>query len=155
MITVAVLGILSTVALSVYKKQVQKGRRVEAKSALTRLALAQERYHAMFGSYATTVNKLNFGPDGSNNKYNDTYAYTNALADLVDQDGVTGPDFYSFALTSDANGTSFTFTVTAKGAQLNDTDCRTFTINQLGEKTAESAVTGTDGSKVVTTQKCW
>jgi type IV pilus assembly protein PilE len=53
MITVAIIGILATVAYPAYTGSVLKGRRAEARAALAELLLQQERYLTQSGSYMT------------------------------------------------------------------------------------------------------
>jgi type IV pilus assembly protein PilE len=150
MITLAILAILVTIGYPLYNVQLEKARRVDARGALGKLAMAQERHYAMFGSYATSVGQLNFGPDGLEDGTNDTYAYNKAIQ-AIDYDGNGAPDNYSIGLSTDGDSTTedYVFTATAIDSQLSDTDCRKFTINQLGVKTAEDSG-GTDQ-----TNRCW
>jgi type IV pilus assembly protein PilE len=53
MITVAIIGILAAVAYPAYTGSVLKGRRAEARTALTELLQQQERYLTQAGSYMT------------------------------------------------------------------------------------------------------
>lgn len=53
MITVAIIGILAAVAYPAYTGSVLKGRRAEARTALTELLQQQERYLTQTGSYMT------------------------------------------------------------------------------------------------------
>jgi type IV pilus assembly protein PilE len=150
MITLAVLAILVTIGYPLYNVQLQKARRIDARGTLGKLAMVQEQYYAMFGSYATTTAQLNFGPDGAEDGVNDTYAYNEVIRSVdYDQDGV--PDLYNITLTTDgvANTEDYVFTATAIEAQLADTDCRTLAINQLGLKSAAD-VDDNDES-----ERCW
>jgi type IV pilus assembly protein PilE len=146
MVTLAVLALLVTIGYPVYQAQLQKARRIDARAALGKLAMAQERHYAMFGSYAITENILNYGRDGAENGVEDTLAFNRATAEL-DHDGDGNFDYYNIALNSD--GDVFTFMATAAGVQASDTDCSTFTINQLGVKTAANS----DGDDQ--TARCW
>ena len=51
----AIVGILSAVAIPSYQYSLAKARRSEAVSALTRLQLAQESFRANHGSYALAL----------------------------------------------------------------------------------------------------
>lgn len=62
MITVAIIGILAAVAYPAYTGSVLKGRRAEARTALTELLQQQERYLSQTGSYMT----FSAGATGSN-----------------------------------------------------------------------------------------
>ncbi|MGD8909736.1 MAG: type IV pilin protein [Chromatiales bacterium] len=150
MITLAVLSILVTIGYPLYNVQLQKSRRIDARGTLSKLAMVQERYYAMFGNYATTTAQLNFGPDGVEDGVNDIFAYNEVINSVdYDQDGVA--DHYSFALNTDGDATTedYIFTARAADVQLADTDCVTFTIDQLGRKTAEDDA-GNDES-----ERCW
>ncbi|MCF6282118.1 MAG: type IV pilin protein [Candidatus Polarisedimenticolaceae bacterium] len=61
-------------------------------------------------------------------------------------------DYYDIAVTAGPGGiaTSYLLTLTARGAQLNDENCRTMTISHLNLKTALAADGSTD-----TTNICW
>ena len=146
MVTVAIMAILVSVGYPLYNAQLEKARRVDARGGLAKLAMAQERHYAMFGSYATSVAQLNYGPDATADGTNDTFAYREAVSDM-DHNSDGNPDYYSIGLV--ANASSFTFTATAIGAQLSDEDCRKFTINQVGVKTAQDSGGGDQSSR------CW
>lgn len=150
MITLAVLAILVTIGYPLYNVQLEKARRTDARSGLAKLAMAQERYYAMFGNYATSIAQLNFGPDEAEDGNNDIYAYREAISD-IDYDGNGSPDNYTITLADDGDASTqdYVFTATATGSQSGDTDCNTFTINQLGVKAAENS-SGTDQ-----TERCW
>ena len=57
LIVVAIVGILAAIAVPSYQAQVREARRSDAHTALTRFALAVERYAVAQGSYvgATTA----------------------------------------------------------------------------------------------------
>jgi type IV pilus assembly protein PilE len=150
MITLAVLAILVTIGYPLYNVQLEKARRVDARSGLAKLAMAQERHYAMFGSYAVNTAELDYGPDGLADGVNDTFAYREAISD-IDYDGNGSADNYNIVLTTDGNPATqdYLITATAIGTQLGDEDCRTFTINQVGVKTA--ADSGTNDQ----TDRCW
>ena len=69
----------------------------------------------------------------------------------IDKDGnlgVAGTGLYDVTVTAN-NATIFTMTATATNAQLEDTDCRVFTITSTGAQTAVNA------AAVDTSAKCW
>lgn len=52
MITVAILGILATIALPSYTEYVRKGERSQARTAIMELMTQQERYFTHYNTYA-------------------------------------------------------------------------------------------------------
>lgn len=106
MVVVVIIAILASIALPSYQEYVKKGRRIDAKNALSALQMAQEKYR------------------GNNT------SYTVELADL----GLTSASpqgFYTIEITS-ASGTGYTATATATGIQSSDTACPTLTVTQAG-----------------------
>lgn len=55
MITVAIIGILASVAYPAYTDSVRKGKRAEARTALANLLQQQERYLTQMNTYAAFV----------------------------------------------------------------------------------------------------
>ncbi|MFO7901890.1 MAG: type IV pilin protein [Pirellulaceae bacterium] len=106
MITIAILAILAGIAIPAYNNQVEKARRADAVTTLTSTAQGLERCFTRDNTYAGCV------------------------ADSFEsQDG-----FYDITVNSDA--TTYDLTATAKGAQSSDEDCKTFTLDRLGNKGA-------------------
>lgn len=133
MIVVAVIAILSSIALPYFGDQLAKGRRAEGKAALLRTALAQERHYTKFGSYATSVSTL-VGSDGLSG---------------VDSSGNTESGYYIVSIQNGA-GTVFTAQAQTQGSQVDDNRfCYRFFVDNLGVKTAVDA-SGND-----TTDICW
>jgi len=114
MITVVILSILATIAYPSYMNQVRKTRRVDGKSAVLEVAMAEERYYTKNKTYTKKLKELSIN---------------SALKDKKSKEG-----YYTLALT--AGKTTFTIKATATGAQANDTDCKTMSMNQIGEKTS-------------------
>jgi len=125
MITVAVIAILSAVALPSYTKYVQKSRRADAKTALLELATRQERYYSLNNAYTSDPVKLGYG----------------ASATFPVAVNVSGQSNYQIDFTKDGAGVSnvsaraFEAKATPIGNQTKDTDCYAFVINQLGVRT--------------------
>ncbi len=113
-------------AIALYSEQLQKARRVDARSGLMRLAMAEERFYALNGSYASQVALGN--------------EFTKIMSELDYDNDVDGnPDYYSFSITLDPDGDAatpdYSITATRVGAQAGDsgdTDCDTFTITETG-----------------------
>lgn len=113
MITVAIVAVLAGVAYPSYSEYVKKARRADAKAALLKAQLAQEKYRTNNTSYGTLA-----------------------------QIGVstTSPDqYYTIAVTSNT-ATDYTVTATPTGAQTGDS-CGTFAVNKEGKTTSTSVQT--------------
>src|SRR5450631_3484822 len=65
MIALAIIAILAAIAVPMYSKQVQKSRRVDARTAVMDLAGREERFLSTSGSYATTWAQLGFAIGGN------------------------------------------------------------------------------------------
>ncbi|MGB5251868.1 MAG: type IV pilin protein [Sedimenticolaceae bacterium] len=126
MVVVAVLAILSAVAYPLYTNQVQKSRRADAKVALQTIALAQERFYTINGSYTDVLSTLQVSVNIQGGDSDEGY-YAVSVAHV-------GGDDQTFIATADA-----------AGPQTDDTDCAQFTVNHQGAKTA------TDGGGT----NCW
>ena len=112
-ITIAIIGIIASLAYPSYQNSVMKSRRTDATSALLKLQMDQEKHRANNPTYATSVTGggatgLGWDSDISENGY-----YTVTTENTLD----------GFAATATA--------VTGK-SQANDTDCLTITIDQDG-----------------------
>lgn len=118
MIVIAIVAILASIAVPSYRSHVLRTHRVEAKTALLNLAAAQEKYYLVNNSYATNADLSYAPPDGLG-------------LTATSENGC-----YTIAIADGANAAGFSATATATGSQTADGDCATFTINQLGQKTA-------------------
>jgi type IV pilus assembly protein PilE len=136
MVTVAIVSVLATIAVTTYSSQIQKSRRTEAKTALLDLAGREERLFSTTNAYSrdesflgyatvsTPMTNMNFG-----NRY---YQLTASVPDPAQPAGTS-----SYILTASP---------VAGQSQANDTTCGSFSVNQLGQQT----VTGTG-----TVASCW
>jgi type IV pilus assembly protein PilE len=118
MIVVAIVAILASIAIPAYSQYVMRAKRTDATSALLRIAAAQERFYMQ----------------------NNTYSGDPAALGVA----ATPDNLYALTIAG-AGAAGYTATATAQGSQAADTDCATFSINQLGQRTA----TGADGDA------CW
>jgi type IV pilus assembly protein PilE len=124
LIAVAIIGIIAAIALPSYQNIIQKTRRSDAIIALSEAAARQEQFFAANNSYA-----------GSGD--------LDAL--VTNSDGQSSPEGYyvlsvdNSACTGGPPFTCYSITATAVGSQADDTQCATFTINQIGQKTGTSA----------------
>ena len=109
MVVVAVIAILSSVAVPSYLSSIQKSRRTDAKSALLDLAAREERYFTVYNTYTTSAASLGYA----------AFPYTLNKGDYV------------VTVATGANGLSYSLLASALGSQAGDA-CGGYTLNQLG-----------------------
>lgn len=114
MIVVAIIGILSSIALSFYGDNVIASNRSEARAALTATAGSLEKCKSLYGAY---------------NHANCSVALPDAT-----------PDYYTIDQTT-LTGTQFTLVATPKVglAQANDGDCTSLNLTNTGVKAGTGA----------------
>jgi type IV pilus assembly protein PilE len=131
MIAVAIVALLAAIAVPNYTQYVERTRRADATTALTRTAGQLERCYTQFGVYnhasCASYTTVNAGPLSEDEDYRLTIAA-----------GAAGGAKQSYVLTA---------TATAAGSQANDEKCVTFTLSHLGEKNS------TPGPE--TSNNCW
>ncbi|MFP5305151.1 MAG: type IV pilin protein [Gammaproteobacteria bacterium] len=120
-IVITIVGILAAIALPSYQNSVRKSRRADGKAALLDTAQRLERCMTQFGTY-------------------------NAGGCTVPASSPSAEGYYT--ITVNANATGYTVTATATGPQLKDAACRTFSLSNLGARSAADA----DGN---TAADCW
>ncbi len=120
-IVVAILMLVAALVYPNYADRALRAKRVDAKSALLSAAAEQEKFFLRNNEFATTLDQLGITE--------------------------TDNDYYLLTLNRDTP-TTYEITATAQGAQANDTKCETFTINQIGQRTAT-------GDSVDSNKKCW
>ena len=128
MIVVAIIGIIAAIGVPSYTTYMEKTRRVDAVTILSEIAGEQQRFYTENNRYAADMTEMGY-PDAA----------------VLSENG-----FYSATVTAiDGNGSSYTVTATpvAGGAQEDDTDCASFTINSAGIKGVEGAT--------LTARDCW
>jgi type IV pilus assembly protein PilE len=133
MITVAIVGILTTIAMSMYSLQVQKSRRTDARTAVLDLAGREERFYSVSNNYSQTPSDLGYPGVFPQNVGSNFYSINVVV-------GVGPPP---------ANAPTYVITATAINQQLNDTSCFSFSINQLGQ---QSSLDSGGGNSTAT---CW
>ena len=128
MITVVIVAILAAIAYPSYTQYVLRSHRTAAKTALHDMASRQERFFTSTNAYGTTLAALGYPagasvpvPDASNHYY----------------------DLSINAVTA----TTYTLQAAPAGSQVNDAECGTFTLDQLGN---QGMVGGTSSA-----QTCW
>ncbi len=137
LITLAILSIVTTLAVGGYREYLRRTHRVDATSALLRISSGQEKHYVQQFQYADNADLTPAPPDGL---------------------GISGTErgYYTLAITLDAKGATFGYTATATvdsgGAQQDDEDCWRFSINERGVRSA--ATQGGDSGPEVTA-RCW
>lgn len=111
MIVVAIVAILAAIVLPVYSEQIRKSRRTDAQRQMVEYAQVLERWFTTHGTYQNAANACGVAVPTEN-------------------------PFYSFegdcaVAVCAKEGTCFTITATAKGAQLPDGD---LTLDQAGAR---------------------
>lgn len=132
MITVAIVATMAAIAVPSYRQYVMRANRADATAALLRLASQQERFYLQNNTYATEAELADAPPDGL---------------------GMPGTERGFYELSIDAPdptvGYEATATAVAGEDQEDDTDCRSFTVNAQGVRSALDASNGDN------TERCW
>jgi type IV pilus assembly protein PilE len=137
MIVVAIIGILSSIAIPSYQDSVRKSRRADAKAALLGLANAMERHFTEINSYCDAGGTG--GGDSCGGGDND-----NGEPSIYTVDSETN-NYYTVTINA-ADASSYTLWAAPTGGQAGD-KCGTLTLTHLGAK----GFTGTG----VTAADCW
>ena len=129
MIVVAIVGILSAVAIPSYQEYIRRGARSEAKAGLLQAAQWMERAATVSGVYPTTAaNGANFFPTGLSKVESNRYAIALPAAN--------------------STSTAFLLTATPQNSQTGD-KCGTFTLTHNGVRNNTGLTSGT------TSADCW
>ena len=128
MVTVAVIGILASIAYPSYQDSVAKARRNDAAGAVLEAAQALERYYSVNGRYTNSSGNL-----------------PAVFPSVVPNSGAT---YYNIAVTGTPSANTYTLRATRTGSMTGDR-CGNFQINQSGTLSLDSASTG------YTVAKCW
>ena len=107
MIVVGIVAILAAVAIPSYQESVRRGRRADARVAMTNLATRLERCFTQFGAYD---------------------ADDCEIASPVD----SPEGFYELSVETEA--ATWTLTAEPQGAQADDQACGTFTLTNTGQR---------------------
>ncbi len=137
-VAIAVVGILTVMAMSSYQTSVMHSRRTEAKTALNDIASREQRYFSVTNSYTSNPEAL--GYSSTLTSFGTTF--------------LVGSGYYYLSVptvTAAAAGTPASFTATATvvpgTSQAKDTGCTSFSVDSLGNYTS------TPGT--ATSPPCW
>lgn len=141
MIVVAILGIISSIALPSYVEHVRQAKRADAKVELLKIAQMQESFFVQNMSYAQKLGGAGGGTLGltgvtiasEQNEYSISMAVTPATCNGSGADSCA----------------TFVLTATPTGNQLADTKCLGFTLSNTGLKGITASVAATE------IKKCW
>jgi type IV pilus assembly protein PilE len=128
MVGVAIISLLSMIALPSFMDNIRKSKRTDAQTALTRTSTNLERFFGANSSYTTDVTQLGLVVAGGVG-YSDERLYVISIAG-----GATGI----------ASSYTVTATAVADTMQADDTGCTVLTVNSLGQRTPNPVDT-----------KCW
>ncbi|HRX89371.1 MAG TPA: type IV pilin protein [Steroidobacteraceae bacterium] len=133
MIAMVVVAILAAIAVPSYRAYLLRAQRTEARTALSRVQAAQERFLLQQNRYATDAELEAAPPAGLGQPRN------------------TESDKYAISIQNAATPTEYTVTATAlaAGGQQDDSKCALLRIDHNGIKYAADA-SGTDS-----TRDCW
>jgi len=136
LVTLAILAIVSSLAVGGYRQYLRRAHRVDATAALLRVASAQEKYYAQNGQYADGLAMAPAPPAGLGISGTERGDY------VLDIQAAAGGTVIGFTATA---------TVAADGTQTDDADCWVFTLNERGLRGAQRR----DGSAVADAGDCW
>jgi type IV pilus assembly protein PilE len=131
MIVVAVVAILSAIAIPAYQNYLKESRRASAKTALLDIASREEKYFSINNVYAQSLSSL-----GYSTIVNGAIQVPNA-----------SNDYYNVNVPAAAS-TAFSATATPENAQASDV-CGSFTLNNYGVQNTSSGNVSNNG------KPCW
>jgi type IV pilus assembly protein PilE len=132
MIAVAIVSILTTIAVASYTSQVQKSRRTDARSAVLDLAGREEKLFSVANAYSADPGDLGYGAAGAPWGIKVGSGYYQVT--VVSPDPAAPPGTASYLITA----------VPVPGSpQASDTTCTSLSVNQLGAQTATPAANAT------------
>jgi type IV pilus assembly protein PilE len=143
LIAVAIVALLAAIAVPNYTQYVERARRSDATTGITKIAAELERCYTQFSAYNNAGCTFGFASNGA--LINATYA--GLTAGIVSEEGDYDLTIAAVAGSTAAQSYQLTATATADGSQANDANCVTFTLTHLGQKNS------TPGPE--TTTNCW
>lgn len=113
LLVVVLIGILGAIAYPAYQQYVLRSYRVEAITILLELANRQEQHLADYGQYTADWQGL-------------------GISSVLSSSGR-----YQVQLTLSNDNQAYVLSMHAQGAQLADTECLSYTLNQFGQRNSE------------------
>jgi type IV pilus assembly protein PilE len=145
MITVAIIGILGSIAYPAYTEQMATGSRTEAKSVLLAASQWMERFYTESYSYAT-------------NSAGTAVTDATQFPARFSTSPVPGQGSAKYDISVTATASTFTVTATRKsGTSMASDKCGNLTIDHLGRKSIAGSTWSTSkfASKLVAIEACW
>ncbi len=137
MIVVAIIGLLSAIAVPSYRQYSVRAHRVDAQMQLIKIAAAQEKFYLANNTYCPDADMDKDLPDGLGIAHYSEFGYYNVKM----EDGLS-----DYAV-------DFVASAVAVGGQLeNDAGCKSYSINQKGVKYGGPGPISNPSSNV---PKCW
>ncbi len=118
MIVVAIIAILSVIAIPTYNNYVSRSNRVVAKSFLSKVALDEQRYYIGNRRYGK-LTALGYAAD---------------TVGIDENQAVVNKGMGLYDVTVNATNTTFTITATARNRQASDTACLSMTLDHNGNR---------------------
>jgi len=118
---------------------------------LTAIALPAYRSYALQANRTDAVKTLTYDRQILERCYSQNFSYLNVANDCPGAANITGPSLggYYQITVNPWNATSYQLNAVAQGTQVSDTSCQTYTVTQNGTQTA------LDNAANNTTQTCW
>ena len=135
LISVAIVALLAAVAVPAYTGYVEKARRSDATTGLTKIAAELERCYTQFSAYNNAGCTFGFV---SNRALRDV-THADLVGTIRSEEGDYDLTIAARAGSTAAQSYVLTATATAAGRQANDNICDTFTLTNVGEKNSTPA----------------
>lgn len=125
LIVMVILALLSTMALSSYRRYTLRANRTDATTTLFRIQVAQEKFFLQNNRYAATLAEVVAVPPAG-------------LGITLATGSKTLNGYYTITLPS-ATATTYQARADAAGVQIQDSSCTYFTIDQSGSRAPDPA----------------
>ena len=135
LISVAIVALLAAVAVPAYTGYVEKARRSDATTGLTKIAAELERCYTQFTKYNHAGCEFGFVSNGVSTKVK----HANLAGGILSEEGDYDLTIAARAGSTAAQSYVLTATARAAGSQANDDVCDTFTLTNVGEKNSTPA----------------
>ena len=127
LISVAIVALLAAVAVPAYTGYVEKARRSDATTGLTKIAAELERCYTQFSAYDNADCTFGFVSNGVARDV----TYANLVGAIPSEEGD-----YTLNLAGTQQTYLLTARATAAGRQANDDTCETFSLSHVGLRTS-------------------